>query len=185
MNEDTTRSDVTRTIRARFRELDAWFDRPEDSRRAHQASEVGWTIDEILEHVMLTNRYLLRTARKQTALAERRAARGVVPARDTSDLERLRIIGERGAFPWHRPDHMAPTGEVASGEVRAELATQLAECESLLERLGDERGRLAVVTMSVADLGKIDIYEWLFFLGEHMRRHLAQLEVIAGEWGAR
>ena len=44
-------------IRA-FAALDSWFDQPADVRALRPANG-GWTIDEVLEHVTLTNHYLL------------------------------------------------------------------------------------------------------------------------------
>jgi hypothetical protein len=37
--------------------------------------------------------------------------------------------------------------------------------------------------MSVNDLGKIDLYQWLYFLGQHARRHLQQMQEVEREFG--
>jgi hypothetical protein len=39
--------------------------------------------------------------------------------------------------------------------------------------------------MSVNDLGKIDLYQWLCFLAQHARRHLHQLRAVEGEFSGR
>ena len=39
--------------------------------------------------------------------------------------------------------------------------------------------------MTVNDLGKIDLYEWLYFLAQHTRRHLQQLASPEREWAGR
>jgi hypothetical protein len=37
--------------------------------------------------------------------------------------------------------------------------------------------------MSVNDLGQIDLYQWLYFLAQHGRRHVQQLHEVAGQAG--
>jgi len=39
--------------------------------------------------------------------------------------------------------------------------------------------------MTVNALGKIDLYQWLFFLSQHARRHLQQLAAIEAEFSSR
>jgi len=38
------------------------------------------------------------------------------------------------------------------------------------------------VSRSVNDLGKIDLYQWLYFLAQHGRRRLQQMQEIEREW---
>lgn len=161
-------------------DLDPWFDRPAELRRFRPA-DGGWTIDEVLEHLTLTNRFLLLTLRKHAALALRRAAR-TPPVAGESDLGRLEIVGRRGSFRWHRPAHMEPTGVPSSPEVKALLESQFADCEAVLARLAGGEGSSARITMTVADLGKLDLYQWTYFLVLHARRHLAQLAAIEAEY---
>lgn len=77
---------------------------------------------------------------------------------------------------------MEPTGSPSSSEVRATLHRQLGECLILLERLDGGIGALCRVTMIVNDLGKIDLYQWLYFLAQHARRHLQQMAAIEESW---
>lgn len=162
--------------------VDAWFDRPDDLRRFRPASG-GWSVDQVLEHVILTNRFLMLTLIKWARIAEHRAKRGDPIPEGESDLARLEVIGERGSFGWVRPEHMEPTGAPPE-EVRATLRQQLGECLMLLERIGGGTGALCRVTMTVNALGKIDLYQWLYFLAQHARRHLQQLETIEAEFAS-
>ncbi len=164
-------------------QVDAWFDQPEDLRRFRPSSG-GWSVDQVLEHVTLTNRFLMLTLRKWARIAEHRASRGDPIPQGESDLGRLDVIGERGSFGWVRPEHMEPTGAPSSVEVRAILRQQLGECLILLERIGGGIGALCRVTMTVNALGKIDLYQWLYFLAQHARRHLQQLAAIEAEFAA-
>lgn len=160
------------------------FDRPGELRRFKPASG-GWSVDQVLEHVTLTNHFLLLTLGKWVGIAEQRARRGDPVPGGESDLDRLLVIGDRGSFGWVRPKHMTPTGVPSPAEVRATLRRQLGECLIQLERLGGGVGALCRVTMTVNSLGKIDLYQWLFFLAQHARRHLAQLRAIEIEVSTR
>ncbi len=164
-----------------FAQVDGWFDRPEALRRFRPASG-GWSVDQVLEHVSLTNRFLLLTLRKWAGIAQHRASRGDPIPEGESDLSRVEVIGERGSFAWVRPEHMEPTGVPSSSEVRDTLQQQLGECLVLLERISGGVGALCRVTMTVNALGKIDLYQWLYFLAQHARRHLQQLAAIEAEF---
>jgi len=51
-----------------------------------------------------------------------------------------------------------------------------------LDELSAGQGTLYRVRMSVQNLGKIDLYQWIYFLVQHQKRHLVQLEKILQEW---
>lgn len=165
-----------------FAEVDTWFDRPAEV-RAFQPTSGGWTIDQVLEHISLTNHFLMLTLRKSVDTAVTRAARGEqIPDRE-SDLDRLSAIGERGSFPWIRPEHMVPTGATASEDVRALLHRQKDECLTLLDRIGHGEGALCHLKMSVNALGRIDLYQWMYFIAQHAHRHLEQMASAEAEAG--
>ena len=161
---------------ATFSKLDQWFDRPLEL--LHFQPDKGWTIAQVLEHVHLTNHFLLLTLNKQATRAVERANRGDAIPQESSDLEALNVIGIRGSFSWERPEHMEPTGDVSLSEIRQRLCEQKESCLQLLERLDNGVGRLVEVTMSVNQLGKIDLNQWAYFLVQHARRHLDQLAEI-------
>lgn len=181
MHYETTSRAVRDTLCSVFAQVDVWFDRPEEVRRFRPASG-RWSADQVLEHIALTNRFLMLTLRKQVGIAEQRARRGDPIPDGESDLDRLNVIGERGSFGWPNPEHMEPTGLPTTDQVRTALYSQLGECLILLERMADGVGSLVRVTMSVNDLGKIDLYQWLYFLAQHARRHLHQLAAIEAEF---
>lgn len=131
----------------------------------------AWTVAEHLEHVALANRFLLLTIAKGVATALRRARTQPVAAEE-SDLDRLAPIAEPGAFPWEPPGHMIPTGTMPVAQVRALLARQREECLELLARMAGGEGTLCIFRMSVYGLGRIDTYQWLYFLAQHGRWHL-------------
>ena len=174
---------VDAALRAAFADLDRWFDAPR-SLLDHRPAQ-GWSVPQVLDHVELTNHFLLLTLGKQVRIATRRAAAAAAaPVPDgESDLARLDVIGQRGTFDWPRPSHMEPTGRPLA-VVRDALGRQRDQCLSYLEALPAGRGSLCRVTMSVNGLGKIDLYQWLYFIAQHARRHGQQLSAIAAESAA-
>lgn len=154
--------------------LDALAGRAADYLHQRPAYPGAWTAAEHLEHVSLVNHFLLLTIGKGVATARRRA-RSQPPPPGESDLGRLAPIGDPAAFPWEPPGHMIPTGSRPVAEVRALLAAQHRECLEQLAWLAAGEGRLCSFRMSVYDLGRLDMYQWLYFLARHGCWHLAFL----------
>ncbi|MFN7923228.1 MAG: DinB family protein [Bryobacteraceae bacterium] len=165
-------------------EVDVWFDRPEPL-WTYRQSNGGWSIQQVLEHITLTTRFLLLTCEKHERIAQHRATRGDRIPDGESDLERMATIGERGSFRWIRPEHMEPTGAPPMVEVRATLSQQWRQCHEILEALRGGKGALCHVTMTVNQLGKIDLYQWLYFVALHARRHVQQMRSVEAEFRAR
>jgi hypothetical protein len=160
----------------RFAELDRWLDAPAAIWSAH-APEGGWSVGEVCEHLALANHYLLLLARKIADRGARRAARGILPPSQASDLSILFALGRR-EFRWSRPDHMAPCGRLERGELRARLAEQRERCLALAGQVGSGAGSLHRIRMSVVG-ERLDLHQMLAFLVIHMGRHLEQVERIA------
>lgn len=154
-----------------FARLDAWCARPAERLLYRPAYQDAWSVAEHLEHVALVNHFLLLTIGKGVATALRRARTQAIPAGE-SDLARLVSIGDPDAFPWEPPGHMMPRGAKQPEEVREVLELQLGQCLELLERMGRGEGRLCSFRMSVCDLGRLDMYQWLYFLARHGLWHL-------------
>jgi hypothetical protein len=176
----TIRNELIRSISS----LDEWFDKDEPL-LDHRPAGGEWNVRELLEHVMLTNRFLLILIDKGSSKALSQQYDG-----DFSELlENYRLengamleIGIHKSFDWHRPEHMAPTGELPLCEVRDEIRDQLNRCLIHLEMLSNGEGLLFKTTMSVNALGKLDVYQYIYFLALHVRRHLQQLEGILNDY---
>jgi len=181
MPYEATIEAVGSTLTQVAEEVEPWFDRPAAVRRFRPAGG-GWTIDEVLEHITLTNRFLLLTCEKHRGIALRRAVRGDAIPVGESDLSRISDIGKRGSFVWRRPEHMVPKGEVTSDKVRARMCQQWQDCHVILASLCGGVGALCQVTMTVQGIGKIDLYQWLYFLALHARRHVQQMRSIETEY---
>lgn len=163
-------------IRA-FAELDGWFDYEEHFLR-EKITGHQWSAAEILEHVMHTNNYLLLSIEKGSGKALKRARE-----KDLSEVLRsyrfqvpgMDEIAMPGTFEWNSPAHMLPNGTVPLPELRAKLRDQLYRCLCQLDLLCNGEGVLVQRTMSVNRLGKLDLYQYLYFLALHARRHVTQL----------
>jgi hypothetical protein len=79
---------------------------------------------------------------------------------------------------------MEPTGAPLAN-IHTKLQTQHQECLTFLTALAHGEGSLYTVRMSVQNLGKMDMYQWLYFLALHQKRHIAQIEQVFHEWQQR
>lgn len=155
-----------------------WFQEAEAVKN-YRPADNGWTILEILEHIALTSHFLLILIDKGTDKALRNV-KGVsqvelLRAFDYK-LDKLDAIGMHKSFPWIRPEHMEPKGVKKELEIKAELIDHLSRCLNLLAKLKNGEGLLYNTTMTVNDLGKLNVYEYIYFLSKHAERHVQQME---------
>ena len=179
-------AEISQRLTTAFAQLDGWFAAPAPL-RAYRPADGGWTIDEILEHVALTNHFLLILIEKGAAKALKNA-HGLDLATELATRQsaraRLDEISQPGAFKWMRPDHMAPQGLKPGPEVAATLRQQRQQCLAVLARLPNGEGVLHRTTMSVHELGKMDVYDFAYFLAKHAERHLGQIAGVVAEYEA-
>lgn len=90
--------------------------------------------------------------------------------------ENFEKVGEYGAFEWIRPEHMEPKGQQDLKEIREIIAQQYHQCLNYLELMKNGEGLLYKTTMTVNNLGKINVYEYIYFLSLHAKRHITQME---------
>jgi len=154
-----------------------WFDEVETLKK-YKPKDDGWSISEILEHVALTSHFLL-------ILIDKGADKALRNVHDESleelmqtqefNLDRIERIGMHKSFDWIRPEHMEPKGEKTELEVKDELVSQLNRCLNQLEKLKGGEGLRYRTTMTVDGLGKINVYEYIYFLSNHAKRHIQQM----------
>jgi hypothetical protein len=157
-----------------FSGLDVWFERERSELEARPAYPGAWTSAEHLEHVCLVNGFLLLTIGKGCAKALRRAGSLPVPESE-SDLAPLAPLADPDAFQWTPPSHMLPGGASELAEIRSRLRRQRSQTLDLLAAMPGGEGRLCTIRMSVLGLGRLDMYQWLYFLAQHGRYHLTLL----------
>ncbi len=170
--------EVRTNLEETFAAIDRWFEEPQPVRDFRPATG-KWTAGEVLEHIGLTNHYLLLLIEKGAQKALSRAkTEDLQEAVQQYEFQRDKLteVGLHRSFAWIRPEHMEPRGEKNQAEVRSWLGEQLSQCLDVLDRLKNGEGVLCKTTMTVNNLGKIDVYEYLYFLAQHGRRHLTQME---------
>lgn len=147
--------------------------------------QAGWSIEQILEHVTLTNHFLLilirKGKRKAIELSKKKDLRAAIESRPIN-LHQLDAIAKHKAFEWIRPEHMEPTGDKELGQIRALLEEQINECRELLKELANGEGLLYTTTMTVNNLGKLDVYQYIYFLCQHAKRHIVQMQKVMDEY---
>jgi len=155
-----------------------------DNRLDNQTARGKWTIQEILEHVSLTNHYLLKLIRKGSEKAVRK--------RNHRDLEKelteydfnspnLGTIADSASFQWESPVRMIPGGASAE-EILTSFIDQRESLSEILEKLKNGKGILHKTTMSVYQIGKLDVYQYMHFLLLHARRHINQIMKIRNDF---
>ena len=155
-----------------------WF-LADDKLKHYRPKDEGWTILEILEHVALTSHFLLKLIDKGTEKALRNFKDLSVSKEADEfdfDLTKIATIGQHKSFAWIRPEHMEPTGTKNEVEIKDKLITQINRCLNQLERLKNGEGLLHKTTMTVNNLGKLNVYEYVYFLSKHAERHIQQIE---------
>lgn len=183
----TTIDDIIHTVetslRTSFSNTYVWFGK-DDNLLFYKPANGTWSIAEILEHVSLTNHFLLLIINKTTAKAIKRSLNAdavTVPDNYMEMLRRVDEVGKHKSFTWIRPEHMEPIGKKLS-DVRLLLDAQLEQCVTNLHSLCKGEGLLVHTTMTVNDLGKIDVYQYLYFLAKHIDRHITQIQVVETEF---
>jgi hypothetical protein len=171
-------NEIKDTLTTVFAEVDKWFDKPVEVRH-YRPVDNGWTINQILEHISLTSYYLLKLIDKG-AVKSLKNVNGLDLATElnnyTFEREKLDKIGIYKSFAWIRPQHMEPTGNVSLEEIRNTIIEQKNKCMGYLDSMPNGEGMLYQTSMSVNNLGKIDVYEYIYFLAKHAQRHIEQME---------
>jgi hypothetical protein len=178
-----TQEQVRETTINVFDELDTWFDKAE-AIRSFKPSPEEWSINENLEHITLTSHFLMIVIKNGVEKCLKRAQNQPIPEGE-SDLDFMAAIGVNDSFYWHRPEHMIPKGEKPIGQIREIMRQQQSECLQLLDSMPNGEGKLHKVRMSVHELGKIDMYQWLYFVALHAKRHHQQIEDVYHLWQAQ
>jgi uncharacterized damage-inducible protein DinB len=135
----------------------------------------GWTVAEVLHH-------LHRMEELVTSLVSRQAVRarekGVGPDLGGESLlhslDRFSI--ETVTDRLTAPESVAPQAGLGKGELLAMLRDSRARLRKTLEDAADVD--LSRLQLPHPVLGRIDMYQWVLFIGKHEMRHLGQIQRI-------
>lgn len=176
---------IEKNLTETFTEVDSWFDEPLNC-RLYKPRNKGWSINEVLEHISLTNHFLLILIDKGYKKALRNTKEFDLELELSkylsSDTRKLDEVAIHSRFKWIRPKHMEPKGELEMPSYRNLLKQQFSKCKLYLEMMPNGEGVLYKTTMSVNDLGKINVYDYITFLGNHAKRHITQMEQVKSEF---
>lgn len=154
-----------------------WF-LEDDEVKSYRPKDGGWTVSEILEHISLTSHFLLKLIDKGSRKALKNINNLDIEEELNNydfNLDKIDTIGVHKSFDWIRPEHMEPMGEKSEVEIKGVLVEQLRQCLNHLDALKKGEGVLYKTTMTVNDLGKLNVYEYIYFLSKHANRHIAQM----------
>ncbi len=73
---------------------------------------------------------------------------------------------------------MEPQGIRSMSGIRQELKDQAARCLQHLHSMPNGEGIVYKTTMTVNNLGKIDVYQYIYFLAQHAARHITQMQKV-------
>jgi hypothetical protein len=145
-------------------------------RFAERPAPERWSAAELLEHLARVESGCARVIAKRAAAARESG----IPAEHDESSMLGALDGRHVTDRSHKltaPAIVAPAGGFtrdaaldAIAKSRAEFKRAIADADGLA--LGEVRHPHVV-------LGEIDLYQWILFVGQHERRHLAQLEEIA------
>ena len=176
---------VREALQTNFKELDNWFEK-ESALVDYKPAKDQWSVREVLEHISLTNYFLLLIINKSTRRALERKAAGhnvIISSDYDHKFDEIDAIGKTTGG-WIRPEHMEPTGQKNMEDVRNLLKQQYAQCMYNLSLLKNGEGRLVYTQLSMNKLGKLDIYQYIYFLTKHIERHIRQMKRLENQFAS-
>lgn len=168
---------VEQTLQDTFQQVDQWFDVPEEV-LAFQPDQ-GWSTGQVLDHISLTNHFLLMLIEKAADKARRNVNQLDLQAllqNPEFHLERLDQVGQHGAFSWVRPEHMEPNGVADLVEDSAKDQKSGGSMPAAPASAFSGRRAVYTTTMTVNGLERLNVYEYIYFLAMHAKRHLTQMQ---------
>lgn len=146
----------------------------------YKPANEGWSIYQVLEHVLLANYFLLRIVNKQTERAMQLAATSKVisdPDAYKIDEAKLKRMELTGSYVWVSQRFTEPVGDMPLLQLKMTLHDQVNEILGLL------KNRAVIdANLKTFETGKIDALHYLYFLVQHMQRHLGQISRIKAEF---
>jgi hypothetical protein len=146
----------------------------------HQPSNGGWSIHQVLEHVVLANHFLLRIVNKQTDKAmqlTKAIDKGNIAQTYMLDANKLKKMELTGSYVWVPQRYTEPTGDIPLLQIKMSLHDHMNQSLELLEN-----DKLLEALVKTYEAGKIDALHYLYFMAQHMHRHLEQVQRLKQEF---
>jgi hypothetical protein len=176
----TTRvQEILSCLDAEMAGLRAAVDTVPEYRRNERPAPGRWSVAEVLEHLAIVEKSVLKVCTRQLAAA--REAGLPAETETTSIIAALppdRVANRERALI--APDAVSPRGSDAAAawseieRTRVQFKEFVRSCEGLA---------LAQVSFAHPALGTLNMYQWLLFAAGHHARHAAQIREIATQLG--
>jgi uncharacterized damage-inducible protein DinB len=135
----------------------------------------GWSVAEVLHHLCRMEDVVTSLLSRQAARAREKGTGPDVGGESLlHSLDRFSI--ETVSDRIKAPDSVAPRTGLAKGELLSLLHASRAQLRKTLEEAADVD--LSRLQFPHPVLGRIDMYQWVLYLGKHEMRHLGQIERI-------
>lgn len=140
---------------------------------ASRADAEAWSVGEIVEHLSLVEKQII----KLTTLMLMKAESGGAQASADGRIEPLsldKIIERSQREKYQAPETARPSGSVSIADSLSVMRGSREALHGLRPRL--EAANLASVSYPHPVFGALNLYEWLVMIGFHEERHLRQIE---------
>lgn len=149
----------------------------DDAATAARAAPGQWSIGEIMHHLVLMENLVTTLLEKQIPRAKGRgigADTGTESLMHSVDWYQIETVADK----LTAPESVVP----AQGLTRGELLSLLSDSRAKLKRAIDEADGTDLSQMHFPHpvLGRLDMYQWILFVGKHERRHIAQIARVKG-----
>ncbi len=149
-----------------------------DAQLGYRTADDQWSISNILHHLALVEEGNLKLFAMMTRKAEESNA-APDPSPDGSvidcvDQYREILLDRKNRIT--APDRVNPQTPLAAAEGLARLQASREKVIAAAEQLG--RYDLSLLKWPHPLLGELHLYQWLLFVGQHEKRHTAQIEEI-------
>jgi len=161
-------------------ELLAAIDEISEPLREARPAEMAWSAAEVLEHLTRVEKGVAKlVALKVGEMQTLEAPPPEAPDMVAVELSRFTMIADR-SIHIDAPERVVPEGEMSASAARAAL---LETRGMLLDQLHAGDGLAYSTILHPHPLfGALNLYEWVFFIGAHERRHTAQIREIAAHF---
>ena len=143
-----------------------------DAQTQFRPAADAWTIEEILEHLAITNGGFVRINYKLIKQAEAAGA----PPLPGLNLKHILLTddGQPNPLKFPAPETVKPKGGQRLSESCAKIEQAHTDIQAAQSRLA--ASDCSLPTFPHPAVGPLNAYQWLIVYGEHMDRHRQQIE---------
>lgn len=149
----------------------------EDNLLRNKNASNSWSPDEVLQHLYKTEIYITRLLNRQMERAKKKdltsgdEATSYLHSLDEFEVE---IVNEK----FNAPEVSRPEGSMDSGVVLQQMDESRSELEKMLGEFSQYD--MAGIEFPHPAYGRMNMIQWVLFLGKHEERHLNQIKSLLG-----